>query len=330
MSDKRKILTITTAGEGLRLDVSLFKAHSVFSRSLLKKLILAGNVTTNGKTITDPAYLVKSEQIFTIFVPCAEPVKIEAENIELDIQYEDDDVIVINKPAGLVMHPGAGTPNGTLVNALLNHCGTSLSGIGGIKRPGIVHRLDKDTSGLIVAAKNDLSHQSLSIQFERREVERAYHALAWGTPKPLFGQIEGNIGRHPHKRKKMAVVTNNRGKFARTKYQTLQCFGKRACKLECRLSTGRTHQIRVHLAYLGHPLIGDPVYSRTTESRLAGLSDQDKEILKSFKRQALHAGTLGFQHPRNGSEMHFESGLPEDFKNLNLLLEKSEGSILHT
>ncbi len=326
MSDQKKILPITAADNGIRLDMCLVRAYPELSRSQLKKFILAGNVTHENETITDPAYRVKQEQTFTLIVPHSEPIDVKPEIINLDIQYEDDDLIVIDKPAGLVVHPGAGTPNGTLVNGLLHHCGTSLSGIGGIKRPGIVHRLDKDTSGLIVVAKNDRSHRCLSSQFENRSVERAYHALAWGSPKPPSGQIKGMIGRHPHERKKMAVVSENRGKFALTRFRTLKRYGLRVFKAECQLATGRTHQIRVHLAHIGHPLVGDPVYSRTTETRLSGIPNRDIELIKTCRRQALHAVTLGFVHPRSGLKMKFSSEFPEDLKNLELIFERAQFS----
>ncbi|MEE2933387.1 MAG: RluA family pseudouridine synthase [Pseudomonadota bacterium] len=322
MSDEKKILTINADDEGKRLDVCLVRAYPALSRSQLKKMILAGKVIHHEKTITDPAYRVKQEQTFTLMVPHSEQIDLVPENINLDIHYEDDDLIVIDKPAGLVVHPGAGTPNGTLVNGLLYHCGSSLSGIGGIKRPGIVHRLDKDTSGLIVVAKNDRSHRRLSLQFEQHSVERTYHALAWGSPKPLSGQIEGRIGRHPHKRKKMAVVSENRGKFALTRFRTLKRYGSRVFKAECRLATGRTHQIRVHLAHIGHPLVGDPIYSRTTEARLSGISESDIESIKTCRRQALHAVTLGFVHPRSGLKMCFSSKFPEDLRNLESIFER--------
>lgn len=324
MSNEKKILTITADDEGTRLDVCLMRALPELSRSQLKRMILAGSLKHRERTITDPAYRVKQEQTFTLVVPNSEQIDLVPENINLDIHYEDDDLIVIDKPAGLVVHPGAGTPHGTLVNGLLYHCGSSLSGIGGIKRPGIVHRLDKDTSGLLVVAKNDRSHRRLSLQFEQRSVERAYHALAWGSPKPLSGQIEGRIGRHPYKRKKMAVVSENRGKFALTRFRTLKRYGIRVFKAECRLATGRTHQIRVHLAHIGHPLVGDPVYSRTTEARLSGISESDIDLIKNCRRQALHAVTLGFVHPRSGLEMHFSSKFPEDLRNLESIFERVE------
>ncbi|HAA92629.1 MAG TPA: RNA pseudouridine synthase [Rhodospirillaceae bacterium] len=322
MSDSPKICTIAPEEAGARLDVSLAKAHPELSRSRLKSLILQGNVSQDGETIADPAYRVKQGQTFATIVPYVEDTAVEPEAMELDIQYEDADLIVIDKPAGLVVHPGPGTPNGTMVNGLLAHCGSSLSGIGGVKRPGIVHRLGKDTSGLIVVAKNDRTHKGLSAQFEARSVERAYHALVWGTPQPPAGEIEGAIGRHPRDRKKMAVVAEDRGKVALTRYRTLARFGSRAARVECRLATGRTHQIRVHMAHKGHPLIGDPVYSRTTQARLAGFSAEDANVIKDCARQALHAVSLGFDHPVSGEKLEFQSKFPSELTSLSEILER--------
>lgn len=322
MSDSPKICTIHADQAGARLDVSLAKAHPDLSRSRLKSLILRGNVSQNGETITDPAYRVKQGQTFATIVPYVEDTAVEPEAMNLDIRYEDEDLIVIGKPAGLVVHPGPGTPNGTLVNGLLAHCGGSLSGIGGVKRPGIVHRLDKDTSGLIVVAKNDRTHAGLSAQFEARSVERAYHALVWGVPQPPAGEIEGAIGRHPRDRKKMAVVPDGRGKAALTRYRTLKRYGARAALVECRLATGRTHQIRVHMAHSGHPLIGDPVYSRTTQARLAGLGPEDASSIKACTRQALHAVSLGFEHPSSGKQMTFQSEFPQQLTAIAKIFER--------
>lgn len=322
MSDSPKICTIDAENAGARLDICLAKAHSELSRSRFKLLILRGNVSQAGETITDPAYRVKQGQTFATIVPYVEDTAVEPEAMTLDIRYEDADLIVIDKPAGLVVHPGPGTPNGTLVNGLLAHCGGSLSGIGGVKRPGIVHRLDKDTSGLIVIAKNDRTHQSLSSQFEARSVERAYHALVWAVPQPPAGEIKGAIGRHPRDRKKMAVVAEGRGKPALTRYRTLRRYGARAAKVECRLATGRTHQIRVHMAHIGHPLIGDPAYSRTTQARLAGFGAEDASIIRAFARQALHAVSLGFEHPATGETIRFDSSFPPGLTALEEILER--------
>ena len=223
-----------------------------------------------------------------------------------------------------VVHPGPGTPHGTLVNGLLAHCGDTLSGIGGIKRPGIVHRLDKDTSGLIVVAKNDETHQGLSTQFAARSVERAYHGLVWDIPQPPNGSIEGNIGRHPRERKKMAVVPAELGKPALTRYRTLKRFGNKASFVECRLATGRTHQIRVHMAHKGHALIGDPVYGRNTTARMAGIGVDDASIVKNCTRQALHAVSLGFEHPKKGERLVFQSEFPSDLAEIMAVFERMD------
>jgi 23S rRNA pseudouridine1911/1915/1917 synthase len=228
----------------------------------------------------------------------------------LVIPYEDAHLLVIDKPAGLVVHPAPGNPDRTLVNALLAHCGDTLAGIGGVKRPGIVHRLDKDTSGLMVVAKTDLAHRALTADFAARRIERAYRAVVWGMP-PAGGEIEGAIGRDPRDRKKMAVRERG-GKAALTRFARLEAFGTEAALLECRLATGRTHQIRVHLAALGFPLIGDPVYGR-------------RRAPKIFARQALHAGLLGFTHPATGETLRFTSDLPADMKALLAALRHDSG-----
>jgi 23S rRNA pseudouridine1911/1915/1917 synthase len=240
--------------------------------------------------------------------------------MSLAIVYEDDDLIVVDKPAGMVVHPAPGNPDRTLVNALIAHCGASLSGIGGERRPGIVHRLDKDTSGLIVAAKNDLAHRALAADFAARRIERLYQAVVWGIPVPREGEIEGAIGRHPVNRKRMAVVKRG-GKSALTRYRVIRALGPGASLVQCQLATGRTHQIRVHLAAAGYPLLGDPVYGRETAERRSRLSAAGRAALAGFHRQALHAGTLGFSHPRTGERLHFESALPADLHNLIKALE---------
>jgi 23S rRNA pseudouridine1911/1915/1917 synthase len=325
MSERLKNYTIDPDLAGKRLDAVLAEAHPELSRSRLKALILQGNVSQDGETITDPAYRVKQGQTFATIVPDSTDTAVEPEAMKLDIQYEDEDLIVIDKPAGLVVHPGAGTPSGTLVNGLLAHCGDTLSGIGGVKRPGIVHRLDKDTSGLIVVAKNDRSHSSLSAQFEERSVERAYQALVWGVPQPPQGEIEGAIGRHPKHRTKMAVVRQERGKAALTRYRVCRRFAAKASLVECRLATGRTHQIRVHMAHAGHPLVGDPVYGRLTQARLAGFDEAATQTLKAWRRQALHAASLGFDHPSSGKRLRFESAIPEDMQQLITLFARATG-----
>jgi len=322
MSDSPKICTIDAEQAGFRLDVVLAEHHVGLSRSRIKSLILKENVIQDGKTITDPAYRVKQGQNFAMIVPDSEELAVEPEAMDLTIRYEDEDLIVIDKTAGLVVHPGPGTPNGTLVNGLLAHCGGTLSGIGGVKRPGIVHRLDKDTSGLIVVAKNDETHQGLSTQFAAHSVERAYHGLVWDIPQPPNGSIEGNIGRHPRDRKKMAVVPAERGKPALTRYRTLKRFGNKASFVECRLATGRTHQIRVHMAHKGHALIGDPVYGRNTTARMAGFGLDDASIVKNCTRQALHAVSLGFEHPKRGKRLVFQSEFPPDLVEIMAVFER--------
>ncbi len=230
----------------------------------------------------------------------------------LTILYEDKHLLVLNKPAGLVVHPAPGNQEGTLVNALIAHCGTSLTGIGGAARPGIVHRLDKDTSGLMVVAKTEAAHAKLSAIFAARNVERAYKALVWGVPNPPQGEIEGDIGRDPRERKRMAVVARN-GKHALTRYKMVQSFGLGAALIACRLATGRTHQIRVHLAHIGYPLIGDPVYLKRRPAAAKYVAEPARSLALDFPRQALHAETLGFFHPITGDELRFTAPPPEDF-----------------
>ncbi len=228
---------------------------------------------------------------------------------------------MLDKPPGLVVHPAPGNPDLTLVNALIAHCGESLSGIGGVRRPGIVHRLDKDTSGVMVAAKSDGAHRALSRQFEERSAGRAYLAVIWGVPAPAAGRIEGNIGRDPRNRKKMAVVGAGRGKPAATRYRVVRRFGSHAALVECRLETGRTHQVRVHMAQAGHPLVGDPLYGRARRGRIKGLPESVVTALRGFSRQALHARLLEFDHPDTGERMLFETELPNDMRNLCDILE---------
>jgi 23S rRNA pseudouridine1911/1915/1917 synthase len=312
-------VAINGATEGERLDRALQRRLPELSRSRLKQLILSGQVSDNANVIRDPSRKVKSGQIFVVILPEPEAATPQAQAIPLDICFEDAHLVVIDKPAGLVVHPAPGNPDGTLVNALIAHCGESLAGIGGERRPGIVHRLDKDTSGLIVAAKTELAHRALSADFAARRISRAYGAIVWGVPLPAEGEIAGNIGRSMTNRKKMAVVAGSRGKPAVTRYKTERAFGDTAALIECRLLTGRTHQIRVHLAERGHPLIGDPVYSgrhgRTRKGTAA-------EVAAYFPRQALHARHLGFRHPASGEYLAFDSDLPEDMKSLLAALER--------
>jgi 23S rRNA pseudouridine1911/1915/1917 synthase len=304
---------LLTAGvdDGGRLDAFLAGRIETLSRSRLKALITGGAVNANGETILDPSRTVKPGTAYTVTVPAAVSAEPLGQEIPLTILFEDKDLIVVDKPAGLVVHPAPGNPDRTLVNALIHHCGASLSGIGGVKRPGIVHRLDKDTSGVMVAAKSDRAHEGLAAQFEARTIERAYGALVWGLPQPLSGRITGNIGRSPRNRKKMAVLERG-GRPAATNYKVIRAFGRDAAQLECRLESGRTHQIRVHLAHIGHPVIGDPAY---------GGQGRGRSRLGPLPHQALHAFLLGFIHPGSGEKMSFEAPFPPYF---NALLKKLE------
>ena len=333
-------LVVEADHAGIRLDKWL-SGQLELTRSRLKGLIDGGALTRNGKIFTDGSSKLREGEKITLIVPPAENPAPKGENIPLDIVYEDADLIVINKPASLVVHPGAGNWTGTLVNALIHHCGDTLSGIGGVARPGIVHRLDKDTSGLIVAAKHDRAHQGLSEDFSVHDIERVYEAVACGSPRPGIGTIDEALARANNDRKKMTVVDeyiqNNEGEWvlrpgarrAVTHYKVIENFGRSraklkgdalACHIECRLETGRTHQIRAHLAHIGHPLVGDPVYGRGPG--LAGLkpgeraTDKTIEILKNFRRQALHARVLGFTHPVTGEALRFERPAPGDFQTL--------------
>jgi 23S rRNA pseudouridine1911/1915/1917 synthase len=290
------------------------------SRTRCKQLILDGAVAGGGTVLRDPSQRVQADQRFTMILPePADPVP-APQPIPLAVRFEDEHLIVIDKPAGIVVHPAPGNPEGTLVNALLAHCGEGLAGIGGVRRPGIVHRLDRDTSGLLVVAKTEAAHRALSRDFAARRIERAYSAFVWGVPLPAAGEISGNIGRSPRNRKKMAVVGDARGKPAVTRYRVAQRFGDHAALIDCRLLTGRTHQIRVHLAYAGHPLIGDPVYGSRAGRRVARLGPAGAEIA-GFLRQALHARRLGFIHPATGETLTFESPLPPDLQRLTRNLE---------
>ena len=292
-----------------RVDKVLAAALGDVSRNRIKALMEAGLVTSGGRTIDNPSGRVKHGQSFDVLLPppvAAEPVP---QAIALDIVHEDDAVIVIDKPAGMVVHPAAGNRDGTLVNALLAHCAAGLSGIGGVARPGIVHRLDKDTSGLMVVAKTDQAHAALSAQFADRTLSRTYLAVVWGVPRPSSGRIDAPIGRSSRNRKKMAVVA--RGKSAQTDYRVLQAFGTTASLVECALATGRTHQIRVHMASIGHPLIGDPLYGGRSAR-----GNQAPADLRRFPRQALHAARLTFRHPLSNRMVSFESRLSIDIKSL--------------
>jgi 23S rRNA pseudouridine1911/1915/1917 synthase len=310
-------LAVAAADAGQRLDAWL-AARTDLSRSRAKALIEAGHAAVGERTIVDPAYRVKPGQQVTLALPPPVDATPVAQAMPLSILYEDAHLIVVDKPAGLVVHPAPGNPDRTLVNALLAHCGATLLGIGGERRPGIVHRLDKDTSGVLVAAKTEAAHHGLAEQFAAHTIERAYLAVVWGTPKPAAGSIEGAIGRNPRNRKRMAVVSRN-GKAARTHYRTIRFFGA-ATLIECRLETGRTHQIRVHLASHGHPLVGDALYGRPPRHLKTTLP---ADVL-GFSRQALHAGRLGFRHPITQEALLFEASPPPDFSFLLQSLETIE------
>src|SRR6266852_6012978 len=311
--------------DGGRLDRVLALQFPELSRTRLKHLIQAGHVTQHGQALRDPSRRVKYDQNFVVILPQPEDAAPEAQPIALDIRFEDAHLIVLDKPAGLVVHPAAGNRDGTLVNALLAHCGSSLAGIGGVARPGIVHRLDKDTSGLLVAAKNERAMRSLAKQFAAHAVERAYNAIVWSAPRAGEGLVEGNLGRNPFDRKRMAVL-RGQGKPARTRYRVLETFPPTgqdeekpfASLVECRLETGRTHQIRVHLAHIGYPLIGDATYGRIRQAPRAKTPEQTiaYDAAVCFPRQALHAGVLGFFHPTRQAKLRFESPWPADFADL--------------
>src|SRR5689334_3637671 len=311
-----------------RLDRVLAVLRPELSRSRLKALILAGSVTAKGAPIRDPAYHVAAGDTITIDVPESVAAEPQSEDIALDIIYEDDDIIVIDKPKGLVVHPAAGHESGTLVNALIAHCGASLSGIGGVRRPGIVHRLDKDTTGLMVVAKNDRAHKSLTEQFADHgrtgAMRRGYLAFVWGVPNRQRGTVDAPIDRHPHAREKMAVREG--GREAVTHWEVQETFSGRdgkpvAALLACQLETGRTHQIRVHLAHIGHPLMGDAVYGPHFKTKASHLSHAGQTALTALGRQALHAWLLALEHPRTGEFLHWEAALPEDLRLLQAALE---------
>lgn len=324
----QRLEVIVGGDEGsTRLDRVLAVRQPELSRSRLKALILAGSVTVGEASIRDPAYHVAAGDTITIDVPEAVPAEPMGEDIALDIVHEDDDIIVINKPKGLVVHPAAGHETGTLVNALIAHCGASLSGIGGVKRPGIVHRLDKDTTGLMVAAKNDRAHQSLTEQFADHgrtgAMRRGYLAFVWDVPNRQRGTIDAPIDRHPRAREKMAVRQG--GRDAITHWEIEEAFngpgGKPvAALLACQLETGRTHQIRVHLAHIGHPLLGDAVYGPHFKTKAGRLGPESQASLTALERQALHAYLLVLEHPRTGEILEWTSDLPDDLAALRAKL----------
>jgi 23S rRNA pseudouridine1911/1915/1917 synthase len=312
MQGDEDILTVALGdgAAGLRLDRALAEALPDLSRERLKTLIKGGRVAdASGQVLWDPSAKATAPVTLAIRLPAPAPAHNVAQDLALVIAYEDEHLIVVDKPAGMVVHPAAGNLDGTMVNALLHHCAGQLSGIGGVARPGIVHRIDKDTSGLIVAAKHDKAHEGLAKQFAAHSIDRRYLAIATGRPMPANGTIEAALGRSGTNRKKMAVVAEGRGKHAITHYRTIEPL-KGATLVECRLETGRTHQVRVHMAHIGHPLVGDPVYGRVKKPL--------SEVLKArnFVRQALHAAHLGFIHPVTGNRIALDSELPADMREL--------------
>ena len=300
--------------KGLRIDKFLSACFADISRSQIQRLIEAGNVVCDDVTIGDNSYKVKEGESFVLTVPDATDAEPEAQNIDVEILYQDEDIVVVNKKAGMVAHPAPGAKDGTLVNALLFHC-KDLSGIGGVKRPGIVHRIDKETSGILVVAKNDNAHKFLCEQFAEHSIERTYFAVVYGVLNPLSGVIEGNIGRSPYDRKKMALVSKG-GKTAVTHYQTVEIYKNLVSLVKCNLETGRTHQIRVHLSSKGNNLLGDKVYTKSKNLKDKSVSKDVLAKINGFERQALHAQSLGFVHPATKEKMFFETALPDDMQKL--------------
>ena len=310
MSGGHSIITATIAGDaiGWRLDRALAAAVPTLSRERLKALISSGGVAGPAGLVRDPAVKALAGD-YLVTVPEPKPAHNEAQDIALEIVFEDEHLLVVDKPAGMVVHPAAGNFDGTLVNALLHHCAGRLSGIGGVARPGIVHRIDKDTSGLLVVAKTDVAHEGLAAQFARHSIDRRYLSITSGIPVPVTGTIDAPLARSSANRKKIAIVGEGRGKRSITHYRIVEPL-KGAALVECRLETGRTHQVRVHMASIGHPLLGDPVYGR--------VRNEQREILKTlnFHRQALHAAELGFVHPVTKAKLSFKSALPSDIQEL--------------
>ncbi|WP_310466977.1 RluA family pseudouridine synthase [Sphingomonas sp.] len=302
-------VALEPAWAGWRLDRALAAALPTLSRERLKVLIKSGALDANGTALRDPAVKVRGGEQFRLAVPQPTPAHNQAQDIPLTIAFEDEHLLVVDKPAGLVVHPAAGNFDGTLVNALLHHCGASLSGIGGVARPGIVHRIDKDTSGLLVVAKTDVTHAGLAKQFAAHSIDRRYLAIVSGVPRTREGKVDAPLARSASNRKKIAIVEGSRGKRAVTHWKSLETL-KDAALVECALETGRTHQVRVHMASIGHPLLGDPVYGRAGKTH--------REILKSlgFHRQALHAAALGFIHPATKQHLAFTSPMPPDMQEL--------------
>ncbi len=302
-------VTVPAEMAGWRLDRALATLLPTYSRERLKALISSGQVTRDGALARDPAAKTTEGAVYAVAVPPPTPAHNEAQDIPLEIVFEDDHLLVVDKPAGMVVHPAAGNFDGTMVNALLHHCKGRLSGIGGVARPGIVHRIDKDTSGLLVVAKTDPAHEGLAAQFAKHSIDRRYAAIVAGQPKTGSGTVDAPLARSATNRKKIAIVGEGRGKRAVTHWTLVEPL-KQAALVECRLETGRTHQVRVHMASIGHPLLGDPVYGRARP--------EHRDILKrlGFERQALHAARLGFVHPVTGGALTFHSAIPSDMQQL--------------
>ncbi len=311
---------VTDATKGIRIDKFIASEIDDISRSMAQKLIEKGCVFADEENIADKDFKTRVDDVYQINIPDPEGAIPVAQDIKLDVLYEDDDLIVVNKPAGMTVHPAAGVTKDTLVNALLFWCKESLSGIGGVARPGIVHRIDRNTSGVLVVAKNDFAHKGLAEQFFNHSIERTYYAVVYGVPNPQKGRIEGNIARSPYDRKKMAIVKNG-GKSAITHYEMVENYKNVASLVKCNLETGRTHQIRVHLSSIGCHLIGDDVYEKPKKSSIL-LPIEEKKYVNSFSRQALHAYSLGFIHPRSKKFLSFCADFPSDFKELIGVLKK--------
>jgi 23S rRNA pseudouridine1911/1915/1917 synthase len=319
-------VTLAPEQAGQRIDRLLAETIGSISRSRVKALIEEGGLSRDGVRISEPAEPARAGAVYTLLIPEPMPAAPQPQAIPFPILFEDRDLIVLDKPAGLVVHPAPGNRDGTLVNALLAHCGPGFTGIGAEKRPGIVHRLDKDTSGVMVVAKTQLANDRLTAAFAARDLERSYTALCWGLPNPLAGEIEGAIGRDKRDRKRMAVVSHG-GKAALTRYRVMRAYATSAALLECRLATGRTHQIRVHLSARGHPVVGDPVYLRRIPATAKAMPESVRRAMLDFPRQALHASSLGFSHPRTGAAMRFETPLPADMAALVGMLDVNMSSI---
>jgi 23S rRNA pseudouridine1911/1915/1917 synthase len=333
----RLVFTVAAAAAGTRLDRFLTEnvgaAGEALSRTRLKALIGAGRVAIDTVAVKDASGKVREGQRVSVDIPAPLPAEPQGESLPLAIVYEDEHLIIVDKPAGLVVHPAAGHATGTLVNALIAHCGASLSGIGGVRRPGIVHRLDKNTSGLLVAAKSDAAHSGLAALFADHghslSLRREYLAFVWTAPDRPAGAVDAPLGRHATSREKQAIVRGEHGRWAVTHWRRLETFGKDragaplASLMACRLETGRTHQIRVHMAHIGHPVLGDPVYGAGFKTKAAALPAAARDAVESLGRQALHAALLGFTHPVTGHELCFESALPPDLANLYAHLKQA-------